>query len=218
MFKCITHHRPRILPKILAAGGKVNEPTGVVETAIASKEMEGLRILLEHGADVNGRAADGNTPLTTAIRTDQMDMLDILLSHGANPATRGAREFPISMAVKNPTILAKLLPHIPANKIIKGALEQAVVAGQLESVKLLLAKGVSVEEKNGGVFSPLTTSIREDKKDIFRYLIDEAGADVNEPGEHLPIIKSIRRHRENDLSYIEYLIVSAVKILNSDVS
>lgn len=37
---------------------------------------------------------------------------------------------------------------------------------------------------------------------------DSAGADVNEPGEHLPIIKSIRRHRENDLSYIEYLIVS----------
>ena len=67
--------------------------------------------------------------------------------------------------------------------------------------------GVSIEEKNGGVFSPLTTSIREDKKDIFYYLI-ENNADVNAPGEHLPIIKAIRRHRENDLSYIEHLIVS----------
>ena len=43
------------------------------------------------------------------------------------------------------------LSIIQPNKIIKGALEQAVVAGQIQSVKLLLAAGVSVEEKNGGV-------------------------------------------------------------------
>ena len=82
----------------------------------------------------------------------------------------------------------------------------AVVADQIDSVKLLLGKGVSVEEKNGGVFSPLTTSIREDRKAIFEYLIDEAGADPNAPGEHLPIIKAIRRHRQNDLSYISHLL------------
>ena len=87
--------------------------------------------------------------------------MDILLSYGADPGVRG-QEWPIGMAVKNPEILAKLLPCIPKSKIIKGALEMAVVANELASVKLLLAKGVSVEEKNGGVFSPLTTSIRED--------------------------------------------------------
>ena len=82
----------------------------------------------------------------------------------------------------------------------------AVQADQIESVKLLLVKGVDVEEKNGGVFSPLTTSIREDRKAIFRYLLDEAGADPNLPGEHLPIIKAIRRHRENDMSYMKHLL------------
>ncbi|KAK4922350.1 Cytochrome b-c1 complex subunit Rieske, mitochondrial [Elasticomyces elasticus] len=116
------------------------------------------------------------------------------------------------MAVKTPDILAKLLPHISAAKIPKGALELAVQADKLESVKLLLAKGVDVEEKNGGVFSPLTTSIREDCKDIFRFLLDEAGADPNSPGEHLPIIKAIRRHRENDHSYIKHLIASGADI------
>ena len=211
-FKCITHHRPHILPKILKAGGNPSEPKGIIETAVAHKEREGLLILLKHGVDVNARAPNGSTALTTAIKTDQMDMLDLLLEHGADPSVRGQKEFPISMAVKNPRILAKLLPRIPTNKIIKGALEQAVVAGELESVKLLLAKGVSVEEKNGGVFSPLTTSIREDKKEIFRFLIDEAGADPNRPGEHLPIIKAIRRHRENDLSYIEHLISKGADI------
>lgn len=95
--------------------------------------------------------------MTTAIRDDHLEFIDILLSHGADPGVRG-KDWPISMAVKRPDILAKLLPHIPTSRILKVVLEMAVVANQLESVKMLLAKGVSVEEKNAGVFSPLTTS------------------------------------------------------------
>jgi ankyrin repeat protein len=204
-FKCITHHRAHLLPRILAAGADPSSPRGILETAVAHNEKDALVLLLERKVDPNARSAAGHTPLTTAIRTGRLEMLDILLSHNADPGVRG-QEWPISMAVKNPEILSKLLNHIQANKIIKGALEQAVVANQIESVKLLLAAGVSVEDKNGGVFSPLTTSIRENRKEIFRFLIDEAGADPNAPGEHLPIIKAIRRHRENDLSYIEHLI------------
>lgn len=198
------------MPKILAAGGNPSSPKGVIETAIQHNEKECLKILLKlkRKVDVNAKGESGNTPLTTAIKTGRMDLLDILLDHGASPAVRG-QEWPVSMAVKNPLVLAKILPHIELSKIIKGSVEQAVVAGQLESVKLLLSKGVPIEEKTGGVFSPLTTSIREDRKDIFYYLIS-AGADVNTPGEHLPIIKAIRRHREDDLSYIEHLIVSHI--------
>lgn len=201
-FKCVTHHRPHLLPRVLAAGANPSSPKGIIETAVAHNEKECLLTLLEYNVDVNQRSTNGQTALTTAIKTDRHELMDILLANGADPGVRG-QEWPIAMAVKNPVILAKLLPHIPLSKIIKGALELAVVANQLESVKLLLAKGVSVEEKNGGVFSPLTTSIREDRKAIFQYLIDEAGADPNAPGEHLPIVKAIRRHRENDLSYIE---------------
>ena len=205
-FKCITHKRPHILPRVLAAGADPNKPKGIIETAVLHNEKEALLILLEAGVDPNARnPATGDTALTTAIRTKNAAMLDLLLAHGADPGVRG-HEWPISMAVHQPPVLAKLLPRIPTNRIIKGAMEMAVVAGQLESVKLLIAKGVSVEEKNGGVFSPLTTSIREDKKEIFMYLVDVAGADPNAPGEHLPIIKAIRRHRESDLSYIEHLL------------
>ncbi|KAK3715681.1 hypothetical protein LTR37_006906 [Vermiconidia calcicola] len=210
-FKCVTHHRPHFLPRLLAAGANPSSPKGIIETAIAHNDRDCLSILLEHKVDPNARSPAGHTPLSTAIQTDRHEMMDILLAYGADPAVRG-QEWPISMAVKNPVILAKLLPHIQRSRIIKGALEMAVVSGQLESVKLLLAKGVNVEEKNGGVFSPLTTSIREDRKDIFMYLIDEAGADPNMPGEHLPIIKAIRRHREDDLSYIEHLITKGADI------
>ncbi|QIW96656.1 hypothetical protein AMS68_002174 [Peltaster fructicola] len=210
-FKCVTHRRPHLLPRILLAGANPSNPKGIIETAVAHKQEEALLMLLEHKVDPNVRSTNGNTALTTAIKNNDAHFIDILLSHGADPGVRG-QEWPIAMAVKHPDVLAKLLPRITTAKIIKGALEMAVVANQLESVKLLLAKGISVEEKNGGVFSPLTTSIREDRKEIFRYLIDEAGADPNSPGEHLPIIKAIRRHRENDLSYIEHLLTKGADI------
>lgn len=210
-FKCVTHHRAHLLPCILAAGADPNNPKGIIETAVAHGNKDALLILLERNVDVNARNASGHTALTTAIRKNELQFIDILLSYGADPSLHG-QEWPVNMAVKNPEILSKLLPHIQTSKIPKGALELAVQADQLESVKLLLAKGVDVEEKNGGVFSALTTSIREDRKAIFQYLLDEAGADPNSPGEHLPIIKAIRRHREDDLSYIKHLLAKGADI------
>ncbi|KAF7196721.1 Ankyrin-2 [Pseudocercospora fuligena] len=210
-FKCVTHHRAHLLPRVLAAGADPSTPKGIIETAVAHNNKEALIYLLEQRVDPNARTPQGDTALTTAIRHNRTDLIDILLAHGADPAVHG-QDWPVSMAVKHPQILAKLLPKINVSKINKGSLEMAVVANQLESVKLLLAKGMSVEDKNGGVFSPLTTSIREDRKDIFYYLVDEAGADPNAPGEHLPIIKAIRRHREHDLSYIEHLLAKGADI------
>ena len=210
-FKCITHHRAHFLPRLLAAGADPNTPKGIIETAVAHKNKDALLILLEADVNPNVRNSSGHTALTTAIREHDVEMIDILLSYGADPSVLG-QEWPISMSVKTPDILAKLLPYIQINKIPKGSLEQAVQADKIESVKMLLAKGVDVEEKNGGVFSPLTTSIREDRKAIFQYLLEEAGADPNSPGEHLPIIKAIRRHRENDLSYVKQLLVKGADI------
>nr|OQO23279.1 hypothetical protein B0A51_08895 [Rachicladosporium sp. CCFEE 5018] len=204
-FKCVTHHRAHLLPKLLAAGADADEPAGIVETAVAHNNQDALILLLNAGLDPDARDAAGHTALTTAITKSDLGYIDILLARKANAGVRG-HDWPVNMAVKNPEILAKLLPHLATAAIPKGALELAVQANQLESVKLLLAAGVAVEDKNGGVFSPLTTAIREDRKEIFRYLLDEAGADPNKPGEHLPIIKAIRRHRQDDLSYIEHLL------------
>ncbi|KAK5254019.1 hypothetical protein LTR40_011038, partial [Exophiala xenobiotica] len=110
-----------------------------------------------------------------------------------------------------PLILKRLLPKVHNPRAVKGVMEMAVVANELESIKLLLAAGVSVEDKNGGVFSPLTTAIREGRKEIVRYLLDEAGADVNAPGEHLPIIKAIRRFR-GDTEILEMLLARGADI------
>jgi ankyrin repeat protein len=204
-FKCITHNRIHILPKLVAAGSDLHEPKGILETAVVHNNMEALKYLLSQGVHLDDRSDEGCTALTTAIRDNRMQMLDLLLANGADPNVRG-EDWPLTMAVKRPEILKKLLKVVHNPSSVRGVVEAAVMANQLESIKMLLKAGVSVEDKTGGVFSPLTTALREDRNDLVRFLLYEAGADPNAPGEHLPIIKAIRRCRKNDTECIEMLL------------
>jgi ankyrin repeat protein len=209
-FKCVTHHRTHLLPRLVAAGADLHSPKGIIEKAVEHNNREALMYLLKNGVSPNDKSDKGYTPLTTAIREDRIEIVDVLLNNGADPTVRG-QDWPICMAVKRPTILKKLLPAIPNPRAIRGVMEMAVVANQIESIKMLLNAGVSVEDKNGGVFSPLTTAIREDRKDLVKYFLCEAGADPNTPGEHLPIIKAIRRFR-GDYEIIEMLLAKGANI------
>ena len=192
-FKCITHKRLHFLPQLVAAGVDLNSPKGIMETAVQHNDKDAMMFLFDHNVNPNDRTPEGNTALTTAIRESRGDLVDLLLSRGADPAVRG-QDWPLCMAVKQPAILKRILAATPNPRAFRGVIEMAVVANQLESIKLLLEAGVSVEDKNCGVFSPLTTAIREDRKDIVRYLLDVANADINAPGEHLPLVKALRRY------------------------
>ncbi|KAI0118262.1 ankyrin repeat-containing domain protein [Nemania sp. FL0031] len=205
-FKCVTHNRLHFLPPLVAAGGNLHNPKGIAETAVQHLNMEALTWLLDNGVSPNDKEPDTKaTPLTTAISQNRPDFVELLLARGANPNIRG-QDWPVCMAVRYPDILRRLLPSLAQPRAFKGVIEMAVSANNLESVKLLLAAGVSVEDRNGGVFSPLTTAIRERHKDIVQYLLDEAGADPNSPGEHLPIVKALRRYEPPDTEIIEMLL------------
>ncbi|KAK2609325.1 hypothetical protein QQS21_002106 [Conoideocrella luteorostrata] len=204
-FKCVTHHREHFLPALVAAGGNLSSPKGILETAVTSKNGPALKWLLDQGIDPNEKSPKGFTPLTSAIRDNHIGFVDTLLARGANPNIRG-QDWPVCMAVRNPEILSRILAVLPEPRAFKGVMEMAVVANQLESVKLLLAAGVSVEDKNGGVFSPLTTALREYRRDIVIFLINEGRADVNAPGEHLPIVKALRRCATENKDFIDMLL------------
>ncbi|PQE17544.1 ankyrin repeat domain containing protein [Rutstroemia sp. NJR-2017a BBW] len=204
-WKCVTHNRVHFLPALVAAGADLHSPKGIVEMAVSCNNLEALNWLLDNGADPNEKNAKGMTALTTAIREDRLEMIELLLLRGADANVRG-QDWPICMAVAHPPVLKRLLSVLPEPRAYKGVMEMAVHANKLESVKLLLAAGVSVEDRNGGVFSPLTTAIREDRKDIVSFLLREGGADVNAPGEHLPIVKALRRYNGEDTEIIEMLL------------
>ena len=209
-WKCVTHNRVHLLPPLVNSGADLHNPKGIIEKAVAHENKAALTYLLSQGVSPNDKGEGGHTPLTTAIREDLGEFVDLLLAKGADPGVRG-EDWPICMAVARPVILQKLLTAVHNPRVVKGVMEMAVVANQLDSVKLLLNSGVSVEDKNGGVFSPLTTAIREHHTDIVRFLLDEAGADPNAPGEHLPIIKAIRRYR-GDPEILEMLLARGASI------
>jgi ankyrin repeat protein len=204
-FKCVTHNRVHLLPALVAAGADLHSPKGILETAVCSNNMEALVWLLDQGLDPNERSPKGNSPLTSAIRDNRMDMIETLIARGADPNKRG-QDWPVCMAVRSPMILKRILSVLAEPRAYKGVMEMAVAADQIESVKLLLAAGVSVEDKNGGVFSPLTTAIREDLKEMVHFLITDGHADLNAPGEHLPIVKAVRRCRGDDTDILEMLL------------
>ncbi|KAH0494639.1 hypothetical protein TgHK011_001254 [Trichoderma gracile] len=204
-YKCITHDRVHFLPPLVAAGADLHNPKGILETAVSCNNMEALSWLLDQGLDPNERTTKGCSPLTTAIREHRMEMIEVLLARGADPNKRG-QDWPVCMAVRSPPILRRILSVLAEPRAYKGVMEMAVAANQIESVKLLLAAGVSVEDKNGGVFSPLTTAIREDMKEMVEFLITDGGADLNAPGEHLPIVKAVRRCRGDDTEILEMLL------------
>ncbi|KAK5082565.1 hypothetical protein LTS08_008776 [Lithohypha guttulata] len=173
-WKCISHNRLHYLPSLLAAGADLRSPPGIAELAVAFNNKDALMYLLLNGVDVNAANEEGRTALTTAIRDNRGPLLDMLLAHGARATARGV-DWPLCMVLKNPQLLQRLLEHVGSAKgVTKGIIELAVQANQLESVKLLVKAGISVEDRTGGVFSPLTSAIRENRKDIVRYLVDEA--------------------------------------------
>ncbi|KAM0262802.1 hypothetical protein ACHAQJ_001596 [Trichoderma viride] len=204
-FKCVTHKRVHLLPALVAAGADLHSPKGILETAVCSNNMEALVWLLDQGLDPNERNPKGCSPLTSAIRDNRMEMIEALIARGADPNKRG-QDWPVCMAVRSPLILKRILSVLSEPRAYKGVMEMAVAANQIESVKLLLAAGVSVEDKNGGVFSPLTTAIREDLTEMVRFLINDGHADLNAPGEHLPIVKAVRRCRGDDTEILEMLL------------
>ncbi|CZT52761.1 uncharacterized protein RSE6_14127 [Rhynchosporium secalis] len=192
-FKCVTHDRVHFLAPLVAAGAKLDSPKGIIEEAV------------KHGVNPNGRSSKGHSALTTAIRENRPDFVDLLIMRGADAHVRG-EDWPLVLAVAEPLILKRLSTVMKELQAFKGIMARAVHADQLESLKMLLAAGVSVEDKNGGVFSPLTTFIREDHRPIVKYLLTEAGGDVNSPGEHLPVVKSLRTYRGNDTEILELLL------------
>ena len=81
-------NEPWYAERLLKAGASPNpknSPLGPITTAIALGSPGGVRLLLDHGTDVNARERTGNTALLTALDMDQFATAELLLARGADP-------------------------------------------------------------------------------------------------------------------------------------
>src|SRR5262249_31326781 len=95
----------------------------VLHLAAFSGDVETVRILVEHGADIQARARTQflNTPLQTALLAGQFDTTKYLLEHGADALVRQSKGF--------------------------APIHEAVFIGRQDLVDLLLAHGAEIDAR-----------------------------------------------------------------------
>ncbi|XP_019624429.1 PREDICTED: ankyrin repeat and protein kinase domain-containing protein 1-like [Branchiostoma belcheri] len=110
-----------------------------------------VRLLVDHGADVNGRCPSGSSPLHWAIVGKDRDTVEILIKHGADVESVGYSGFSV--------------------------LHWAVRARNTAAVVMLLEAGASPNCQDMFGETPLHWSARQNKTDILLLLV-ESGANM----------------------------------------
>ena len=173
---------------MLDRGADVNIENGMaLRIAANNGRIDLVKLLLNKGADVTVRTADGGTALMDAVREGHIEIVNLLFDKGAN----GVDGNVLWVAIQNGrTELVKLLLDKGSNANVKTrtnqtALMEAIRLGQPEIIKLLLDKGAdaNVKDQNNKTALILALEINEynkNKKNIIRIILEQAkGIDVN---------------------------------------
>ena len=139
---CCAVGAPDLLKIVLDAGADPNlrDPrTGsALELAVATYEsLQDTELLLDYGADVDGRDADGYTPLMVA--TGELEIAQLLVRHGANVNAVTVTGWSVLMA--------------------------AVVHGTPSLIRFLLEKGADPELKDEDGMTALAHAVRTNREE-----------------------------------------------------
>lgn len=104
---------PALLKPLLESGVRI--PDEAVATATHEKNREAVKLLLEHGANVNGvQGTFGRTALMYACTHRDRQLVRLLLQHGADVNLRDRYGKTCYDRLRDPATLALLLPRQPA--------------------------------------------------------------------------------------------------------
>jgi len=186
--------------KHIAAGADVNakNPTDnntPLEVATSYKtfgQSEVVKLLIEKGANVNGKGAYDRTALHVAAGNGRLDLVAYLLKHGADPnATDRAGATPLSRLAENAEdegdfkVAELLLKHGAAldamNNDGRTALRQAIEHNKPKMAAWLLKQGASESGSDAYGESVLQAAAWDGNLETVNELLGN-GADVNRPG------------------------------------
>lgn len=164
--------------------------------------------LIEAGARVDARDADGWTPLDCAALFARSELVAVLVAHGACAESHGL----LDAAVRRPRVLQVLLqagaPVVAGERDTRSALHAAVVQQQLESLRCLIEAGspVNARTQDRGV-TPLHMAVASQDEELVQALL-QAGADPTIPdnGGRSPLDDAVR---QADVALVELLAGAA---------
>ena len=165
----------------LSIGAPCDVDATALSVAIADNDMEGVKLLLKHGADVNA-LLNFKLPLTTALFSKEpgsSKMVELLLNAGANPWWKGLTDSPCDDTNASVTEKEEKCQLIAKAREKDYELFFAAFNNNLKKVKKMLAKGANPNYYSNSH----TTLIATKDAEITQALID-AGADINARNGH----------------------------------
>ncbi|MDD3927633.1 MAG: ankyrin repeat domain-containing protein [bacterium] len=168
-----------------------------LNSAVRRGNLGEVERFIGDGADVNGKAGDGSTPLFWAIVEGYKEIADLLIGHGAdiNAADRrGLTMLELALAQDHPETAERLIEHgadvkarvIDKNGYYKGfepelgsmPLHWAAAGGHTRVAGILLDRGAEVNGKAGDGSTPLCWAVAGGRTEVAELLIRH-GAEVN---------------------------------------
>ena len=179
-----TNRNAPLVEKLLQAGANPNAASWTGErpllTAANAGSIEVVNGLLAHGADVNAQEPRrGQTALMWAIAARHPAVARLLIERGADVR---ARSHPMQMEGFTPMVLEGYGANIQATP--KGGFTPLLFAarvGDLETARLLVAKGADVNEATEEDGSALVIATAGGHEELASFLL-ENGADPNATG------------------------------------
>ena len=182
----VTARAAALLALPLAFGSMTAWADDGLVNAVEAKNHDAVTALLDKGADVRQRSADGTTALHWAAHYDDRDLVKRLLKAGANPNVvndYGSSPMQEAAVTADPAVIEMLLKAgadvDSPNSEGQTALMVVARTGNVDAAKELLKHGahVNATESWGGQ-SALMWAAAESQADMVKLLVSH-GADVN---------------------------------------
>ena len=186
-------------------------------TAASSGDPAGIKILLAHGADVDAKDSNGWSALANAAITGHADAIKLLL---AGKAKVNVKDKDGRVGMTDPLIAAIFSGHSDTAAVLLDhgadihakvdrngmtALIAAAFRGDVAAVKLLLARGARVDEKDDHGRTVLMAAVDSGHAEAAKLLI-EHGADVNAKDEKWGIPALMKAAQYGDIDIAKLLL------------
>jgi ankyrin repeat protein len=181
----LCRHHFAVAELLLEHGGRVDVRDERQQTALHKTisrpdrvDLDAVRFLLEHGADVNSRRDDLWTPLHLAANITELSVAQMLLEHQADANSRDCDG------------------QTPLHLLSRRLISQENDDGS-ETVELLLKHGASVNEKDNDNATPLHLASYNQRLKIVRVLLDHgANANAEKDKGETPLQLALRGNRD----------------------
>ncbi|CAA0838553.1 Potassium channel AKT1 [Striga hermonthica] len=166
-YDLLMHHllRRGLDPNELDSNGR-----NALHLAAAKGSLECVLLLLDYGADPNGKDLEGNVPLWDAILGKHEAVIEVLVDNGATLSSGDVGQFACFATEENNIELLKEIVRFGGNIALPNsagttALHKAVAEDKVEIVRFLMENGADVDKPDSDGLTPSALAHSHSMKD-----------------------------------------------------